>query len=184
MDFRRAFYCGVIGGLITSLGMFVGRSVGITELNVELLLGSMLTGNLSILSDVIGEVLYLLIAGLIACLYAVGFVYVTERDSWAIGQGRRKSKTRRRRPPSPTDPTAFPTPRWPPARPGVIRYEFRRHNHGWIRRTSFCIRRHRGRYVPEGPNATPRSCSSVTASEISALPCQPNPCQRKEGGSP
>jgi hypothetical protein len=34
---------------------------------------------------VIGEVLYLLIAGLIACLYAVGFVYVTERASWAIG---------------------------------------------------------------------------------------------------
>ena len=85
MDFRRAFYCGVIGGLVTSLGMFVGRSIGITELNVELLLGSMLTGNLSILSNVIGVVLYLLIAGLIACLYAVGFVYVRERASWAIG---------------------------------------------------------------------------------------------------
>ncbi len=85
MDFRRAFYCGVIGGLVTSLGMFVGRSVGITELNVELLLGSLLTSNLSMLSNVIGAVLYLLIAGLIACLYAVGFVYVTQRASWAIG---------------------------------------------------------------------------------------------------
>jgi hypothetical protein len=30
-------------------------------------------------------VLYLLIAGLLACLYAIGFVYVTERASWAIG---------------------------------------------------------------------------------------------------
>src|ERR1041384_3196929 len=85
MDFRRAFSCGVIGGLVTSLGMVVGRSIGITELNVELLLGSMLTSNLSILSGAIGVLLYLLITGLIACLYALGFVYVTQRASWAIG---------------------------------------------------------------------------------------------------
>jgi hypothetical protein len=85
MDFRRAFYSGVIGGLITSLVMVVGRSMGVTELNVELILGSMLTHDLSILSGAIGFVMYLLIAGLIACLYAIGFVYVTQRANWAIG---------------------------------------------------------------------------------------------------
>jgi hypothetical protein len=85
MNFNRAFACGVIGGLVTLLGMVVGRSLGFTELNVELLLGSMLTHDLSFLSGVIGAVLYLLIAGLIACLYATGFAYVTQRASWGIG---------------------------------------------------------------------------------------------------
>lgn len=85
MDFKQAFYNGVIGGLATSLVMVVGRSAGMTELNVELLLGSMLTQDLSPLSGAIGFVMYLLVAGLIACLYAVGFVHVTQRASWAIG---------------------------------------------------------------------------------------------------
>lgn len=85
MDFKRAFYSGVMGGLITSVLMVIGRGMGVTQLNVELLLGSMFTHDLSILAGVIGVVLYLLIAGLIACLYAVGFVYVTQRANWAIG---------------------------------------------------------------------------------------------------
>lgn len=50
MDFKQAFYSGVIGGLTTSLVTVVGRSAGMTELNVELLLGSMLTQDLSPLS--------------------------------------------------------------------------------------------------------------------------------------
>jgi hypothetical protein len=85
MDFRRAFYSGVIGGLVTSVMMILGRSMDVTKLNVELALGSMLTHNLSHLSGAIGVLLYLLIAGLIGCLYATGFVYVTQRASWAIG---------------------------------------------------------------------------------------------------
>lgn len=85
MDFRRAFYSGVIGGVVTSLVMVVGRNMDITKLNVELALGSMLTQNLSNLSGAIGVLMYFLIAGLIACFYATGFVYVTQRASWAIG---------------------------------------------------------------------------------------------------
>jgi hypothetical protein len=65
--------------------MAIGRAMSITELNVELLLGSMVTHELSTLSGVVGVVLYLLIAGLIACLYAVGFRHVTQRANWAIG---------------------------------------------------------------------------------------------------
>jgi len=85
MDFKRAFYSGVAGGLITSVMMVFGRRMGVTELNVELILGSMLTHDLSTLSGAIGLVLYLLIAGLIACLYAIGFVHVTQRSNWTIG---------------------------------------------------------------------------------------------------
>jgi hypothetical protein len=65
--------------------MIVGRSMGVTELNIELLLGSMFTHNLSVLAGAIGVVIYLLLAGLIACLYAIGFVHVTQRGNWAIG---------------------------------------------------------------------------------------------------
>jgi hypothetical protein len=85
MDFRRAFYSGVIGGGVTSLVMIVGRSMDVTRLNVELALGSMLTHNLSNLSGAIGVLMFLLIAGLIGIFYATGFVYVTQRASWAIG---------------------------------------------------------------------------------------------------
>jgi hypothetical protein len=65
--------------------MIVGRRAGVTDLNMELLLGSMVTRDLSLLADAIGIVLYLFFAGLIACLYAVGFVHVTQRASWALG---------------------------------------------------------------------------------------------------
>ncbi len=85
MDFKQAFYSGTIAGLATSLARGVGRSAGITSLNVELLLGSMLTQDLSPLSGAIGFALYLLIAGGIACLYAVGFAHVMQRASWAVG---------------------------------------------------------------------------------------------------
>ena len=85
MNFNRAFYSGAVGGLVTSLIMVVARSMGETELNVEQILGSMFTRDLSILSGVVGYILYLLITGLIACLYAIGFVNVTERANWAIG---------------------------------------------------------------------------------------------------
>lgn len=85
MDLGRAFYSGVIGGLVASIAMIVGRSLDITTLNVELALGSIFTHNLSHLSGAIGMLTYLLIAGLIGCFYATGFVYVRQRSSWAIG---------------------------------------------------------------------------------------------------
>lgn len=85
MNFHRAFACGIIGGLVTLLALVVGRRMGFTTLNVELLLGSLFTHDLSLLSAAMGTVLYLLLAGLLACLYALGFVYVRERASWMIG---------------------------------------------------------------------------------------------------
>jgi hypothetical protein len=85
MNFPRAFYCGVVGGFVTLVVMIASRRMGMTALNVELLLGSLLTHDLSVLSGAIGVVLYLLLAGLLAYLYALGFVYVRERASWAIG---------------------------------------------------------------------------------------------------
>lgn len=85
MNVNRALYGGIIGGLVTLLGLVVGRRLGVRELNVELLLGSMLTRDLSFLSGAMGAMLYLLLAGPIACLYAMGFVHVTQRASWALG---------------------------------------------------------------------------------------------------
>jgi hypothetical protein len=85
MDVRRAFFDGVLGGLVASLVMGLGRSLGITALNVELLLGSLVTHDLSPLAGALGVALYLLIAGLIACLYAAAFRDVTHRATWGLG---------------------------------------------------------------------------------------------------
>jgi len=63
----------------------VGRCRGVTELNIELLLDSLFTRDLSLLAGAMGVVVYLLIAGSIACLYAVSFEHVTQRASWAVG---------------------------------------------------------------------------------------------------
>jgi hypothetical protein len=85
MDYRRAFYCGVLSGLITSLCLALGRALGLTDLNGELLLGSLVTHDLSPLAGAIGLVLYLLLAGLVACWYAAAFRHVTQRATWGIG---------------------------------------------------------------------------------------------------
>lgn len=50
-------------------------------MSISYVMFSGFTGNLSMLSNVIGVVFYLLITGLIASLYAIGFVYVRERAS-------------------------------------------------------------------------------------------------------
>jgi hypothetical protein len=65
--------------------MVLGRALGLTELNGELLLGSLVTHDLSPLAGAIGVALYLLSAGLVACWYAAAFRHVTQRATWGLG---------------------------------------------------------------------------------------------------
>ncbi len=87
MDFRKAFLAGVIGGLAMTVLMMLGRMMGMTEMNLEIALGSMMTQALNPMSWGIGLVMHLVISGFIACIYAFGFEYVTQRANWAIGAG-------------------------------------------------------------------------------------------------
>ena len=87
MDFSRAFVAGVIGGLVISIVLFLARTGGLTELNIEIVLGSLVTQVINRLSWGTGFLMHLVISGLIAVLYAFGFEYLTQRASWRIGVG-------------------------------------------------------------------------------------------------
>jgi hypothetical protein len=85
MDFGRAFFAGVVGGGAMSIILLLARLTGITAWNVEMTMGSLATRVVSPLSWWIGFLMHLVISGLIACLYACGFEYITRRATWRIG---------------------------------------------------------------------------------------------------
>lgn len=87
MNFGKAFLAGVVGGAVMTVMVAMGRMIGMTQMNLEMALGSMMTQTISTMSWVMGLVMHLIISGLIACLYAVGFEYVTHRAGWLIGVG-------------------------------------------------------------------------------------------------
>lgn len=87
MNFWRAFLAGVVGGAIMTLLIAMARLLGMTTMDLELKLGSMISQEVNATSWVTGLVMHLIISGLIACIYAVGFEYVAHKASWLIGLG-------------------------------------------------------------------------------------------------
>ena len=87
MNFGGAFLAGVVGGAVMTAMMATGRLTGMTEMNMEMALGSMVTQALGAGTWLLGLVMHLTLSGLIACLYAVGFEYVTRRAGWPVGVG-------------------------------------------------------------------------------------------------
>ena len=85
MNYGRAFGAGVLGGLVMTILMALGRMMGMTTMNLEMALGSMLTQNLGSATWLMGFIMHLIISGLIALLYAAGFEYVTHRSNWLLG---------------------------------------------------------------------------------------------------
>jgi hypothetical protein len=59
----------------------------VTSLNIEMALGSLLTGQIGALSWMLGFMMALLAGGLVAQFYAFGFEFLTERASAWIGAG-------------------------------------------------------------------------------------------------
>ena len=87
MNFWRAFAAGVTGGVLMTLLMALARMTEMTTIDLELKLGSMVSQETTTTSWVIGLFLHLIISGLIACIYAVGFEYVTHTATWLAGLG-------------------------------------------------------------------------------------------------
>lgn len=87
MNFISAFFAGVISGLVMTILLAFARLIGLTMLNVEMALGSMLTEVLSLSTWFLGLGVHLVISGLIACLYAIGFEYLLSRANWIMGAG-------------------------------------------------------------------------------------------------
>lgn len=86
MNFGKAFLAGVVGGVVMSIGLAMGRAMGMPA-NLEMMLGTMMGSQPSTMIWVMGFVMHLIISGLIALIYAVGFEYLTHRSGWLIGVG-------------------------------------------------------------------------------------------------
>ena len=82
----RAFIAGVVGGIVMSLGLAVGRAMGMTAANLEMMLGTMLLppGGAAF---ALGIMMHLIISGGIALIYAWGFEHLTHHANAAIGTG-------------------------------------------------------------------------------------------------
>jgi hypothetical protein len=82
----KSFLAGVVGGAVMSVLLALGRAMGM-EANLEMMLGTMMGMAPGTTTWIVGFVIHLIVSGLIACLYALAFEYVTHRSGWAIGAG-------------------------------------------------------------------------------------------------
>lgn len=79
-----AFIAGVIGGAAMVLFVAIVRGLGITSLDLSMLVGSMFTHNVSGGTWVLGFIVHLIVSGLIALIFAA--VYEAIRTSnWWLG---------------------------------------------------------------------------------------------------
>jgi hypothetical protein len=79
-----AFLAGVIGGAVMILLMMVARAAGMTEMNLAMVLGSMITRETTAGTWALGFVMHLVISGLIALIYAAVFEAI-RRSNWFLG---------------------------------------------------------------------------------------------------
>jgi hypothetical protein len=75
----KAFIAGVVGGAAMSVLLAIGRALGVPA-NVEMILGTMTGLAPGAGTWVLGLAMHLVISGLIAMLYALGFEHVAHRS--------------------------------------------------------------------------------------------------------
>lgn len=86
MKSGKAFLAGVIGGLVMTILFAVGRAMGL-KANAEMMLGTMFGAEPGSGTWILGLFIHLMLSGLIALAYAVGFEYVAHRSGWLTGVG-------------------------------------------------------------------------------------------------
>jgi hypothetical protein len=79
-----AFLAGVIGGAVMAGLLMVARSLGLFEMNMPMVLGTMITRTPSSGAWILGFIMHLVISGLIALIYAAGFEAI-RRSTWWLG---------------------------------------------------------------------------------------------------
>lgn len=87
MNFGRAFLAGVVGGLIMTIIMAFVRTTMMPDANPEMMLGTMTGSAPGMATWIMGLIIHLVVSGMIALVYAVGFEYVTHRAGVLIGLG-------------------------------------------------------------------------------------------------
>jgi hypothetical protein len=83
MKAGKAFVAGITGGLVMSVLMWIGRTMGMPA-NLEMMLGTIVLDP-GATAWIIGLVMHLTISGSIALIYAWGFEHVTHRAGWLVG---------------------------------------------------------------------------------------------------
>jgi hypothetical protein len=83
MKAGRAFLAGVTGGIVMSIGLAIGRAMGMPA-ELEMMLGTMMIFP-GAMAWIVGFLMHLVISGSIALLYALVFEFVVHRSGWAIG---------------------------------------------------------------------------------------------------
>lgn len=84
MKAGKAFIAGIVGGFAMTLLMVLGRALGM-KANAEMMLGTMFGGQPGAGTWVLGLLVHLMLSGLIALGYSVGFEYMTRRAGLGIG---------------------------------------------------------------------------------------------------
>ncbi len=87
MDARKAFIAGMIGGAAMTLVMWMARTFMGMDVNLSMMLGTMVVQPPGASAWIIGFIMHLIISGLIALIYAWGFEHVTHRAGWLVGVG-------------------------------------------------------------------------------------------------
>lgn len=85
MNGSKAFLGGVVGGAVMSAIMWMARNLMGMEVHLEQILGTLFGGPPTLGKTLMGFVLHLVLSGMIALLYAVGFEKVTQRASAGLG---------------------------------------------------------------------------------------------------
>ncbi|MGI8668730.1 MAG: hypothetical protein ACR2J3_02665 [Aridibacter sp.] len=65
--------------------MVIAHSTGMTPMNMPMYQGSLMTGEATSTAWWLGMFSHLIVSGLIALIYAVGFEYITKKSNWVIG---------------------------------------------------------------------------------------------------
>ncbi|MFU8814660.1 MAG: hypothetical protein ACNA7W_04885 [Pseudomonadales bacterium] len=79
-----AFGIGVLAAVVITTTLWLARAVGITDMNLELLKGALLTGNAGAMTWAIGLGIHLITGGVLAVVYAAIFE-TWRRAGWRRG---------------------------------------------------------------------------------------------------
>lgn len=79
-----AFLAGVVGGVGTEIFLWLVRMIDYAQMNLSMVLGAMVTQQVSAGTWLIGFVIHLIVSGLIALIYAV-FFELFRLGTWWLG---------------------------------------------------------------------------------------------------
>lgn len=82
----KAFWAGVIGGIVMVILMWMARTFMGMQIDLPMMLGTMFLP-MGMGAWIMGFIMHLIISGIIGLIYAWGFEHLTHKAGWAVGVG-------------------------------------------------------------------------------------------------